>query len=70
MDKIKKLTRVVLSQQGKILQKEEMMKVLGGGSAFCICYGNSGYGVETSNCSNCPSICSNSGGVQNCNTIG
>ena len=33
MDKLKKLTKVVLNQQGKVLPKEQMMKILGGGSA-------------------------------------
>ena len=31
MDKLKKLTKVVLNQQGKVLPKELMMKILGGG---------------------------------------
>ena len=29
MDKLKKLTKVVLNQQGKVLPKEQMMKILG-----------------------------------------
>lgn len=37
MDKLKKLTKVVLNQQGKVLPKEQMMKILGGGSAYCHC---------------------------------
>lgn len=36
MSKLKKLTKVVLNQQGKVLQKEQMMKILGGGSYACM----------------------------------
>ena len=60
MDKLKKLTKVVLNQQGKVLPKEQMMKILGGGSAYCHCWNSSG-SFEASSCS---------GGVQHCNTIG
>ena len=42
MDKLKKLTKVVLNQQGKVLPKEQMMKILGGGSAYCHCWNSSG----------------------------
>lgn len=41
MDKLKKLTKVVLNQQGKVLPKEQMMKILGGGSAYCHCWNSS-----------------------------
>ncbi len=36
MNKLKKLTKVVLNQQGKVLPKEQMMKILGGGSYACM----------------------------------
>lgn len=69
MDKLKKLTKVVLNQQGKVLPKEQMMKILGGGSAYCHCWNSSG-SFEASSCSECDSKCNGLGGVQNCNTIG
>ena len=50
-------------------EKEQMMKILGGGSAYCHCYGL-GAAIEVTQCSECESRCSNWGGVQNCNTIG
>jgi len=50
MDKLKKLTKVVLNQQGKVLPKEQMMKILGGGSAYCHCWNSSG-SFEASSCS-------------------
>ena len=50
MDKLKKLTKVVLNQQGKVLPKEQMMKILGGGSAYCHCW-NSSNAIDASNCS-------------------
>ena len=68
-DKLKKLTKVVLNQQGKVLPKEQMMKILGGGSAYCHCWNSSG-SFEASSCSECDSKCNGLGGVQNCNTIG
>ena len=67
MDKLKKLTKVVLNQQGKVLPKEQMMKILGGGSAYCHCWNSSG-SFEASSCSECDSKCNGLGGVQNCNT--
>ena len=33
MDNLKKLTKVVLNLQGKVLPKEQMMKILGGRSS-------------------------------------
>ena len=36
MNKLKKLTKVILNQQGKVLPKEQMMKILGGGSYACM----------------------------------
>ena len=61
MDKLKKLTKVVLNQQGKVLPKEQMMKILGGGSA-----------VDISNIKSMvmEDKCNGLGGVQNCNTVG
>lgn len=64
MDKLKKLTKVVLNQQGKVLPKEQMMKILGGGSAYCHCWNSSG-SFEASSCSECDSKCNGLGGVQN-----
>mgnify|MGYP006921667588 FL=1 len=69
MDKLKKLTKVVLNQQGKVLPKEQMMKILGGGSAYCHCH-NLSSSIEVTSCSECCNKCSNYGGVQNCNTTG
>ena len=69
MDKLKKLTKVVLNQQGKVLPKEQMMKILGGGSAYCHCC-NSSNAIDASNCSQCQDKCNGLGGVQNCNTVG
>ena len=69
MDKLKKLTKVVLNQQGKVLPKEQMMKILGGGSAYCHCW-NSSNAIDASNCSQCQDKCNGLGGVQNCNTVG
>lgn len=68
MDKLKKLTKVVLNQQGKVLPKEQMMKILGGGSAYCHCW-NSSNAIDASNCSQCQDKCNGLGGVQNCNTV-
>ena len=69
MDKLKKLTKVVLNKQGKVLPKEQMMKILGGGSAYCHCW-NSSNAIDASNCSQCQDKCNGLGGVQNCNTVG
>ncbi|MDH6357102.1 TIGR04149 family rSAM-modified RiPP [Parabacteroides sp. PF5-9] len=38
---MKKLTKIALKEQGSVLKKEEMMKILGGGSYTCWC-GSSG----------------------------
>ena len=59
MDKLKKLTKVVLNQQGKVLPKEQMMKILGGEEVRI-----------ATNCSQCQYKCNGLGGVQNCNTVG
>ena len=69
MKETKKVMRLLLNQHCKVLQKEQMMKILGGGSAYCHCYGL-GTAIEVTQCSECESRCSNWGGVQNCNTIG
>ena len=55
MDKLKKLTKVVLNQQGKVLPKEQMMKILGGGSAYCHCWNSSG-AFDASSCSRVSSL--------------
>ncbi|WP_236651568.1 MULTISPECIES: hypothetical protein [Bacteroidales] len=65
----KKLTKVVLNLQGKVFPKEQMMKILGGGSAYCHCY-DLQYGLDADSCSQCDTKCSGHGGVQNRNTIG
>jgi hypothetical protein len=61
---MRKLEKINLKNQGSVLQKDEMMKILGGGSAYCHCYG--GDVIEMPTCDDCQKSCS--GGAQNCNT--
>ena len=46
-----------------------MMKILGGGSAYCH-FLNSSNAIDASNCSQCEDKLNGLGGVQNCNTVG
>lgn len=50
----------------KVLTSVEM-KSLKGGSVYCHCSGDSGYGIPAYSCSDCFKVCPN--GVQNCNYI-
>lgn len=65
---MKKLENLKLKVNAKVLNASEM-KMLRGGSVWCHCVNDQGYGLEASSCSDCPSKCSNLGGVQNCNYV-
>lgn len=63
---MKALKRIQLNDV-KVLTSVEM-KSLKGGSVYCHCNGDSGYGRPAPGCGNCPDLCG-SAGVQNCNYI-
>ncbi|MDL2277431.1 hypothetical protein LJC57_02455 [Parabacteroides sp. OttesenSCG-928-G07] len=65
--KMRKLTTITLNKKGRVLSNDEMLKVLGGGSAYCHCL-NVVEAIEVDTCSKCEDVCG-SNGVQNCNPV-
>lgn len=57
MEKLKKLTKVVLNKQGKVLSKEQMTKILGGGSYACMIDGQLCCFMNASDKESCTTLC-------------
>ena len=57
MNKLKKLTQVELNQQGKVLPKEQMMKILEGGSYACMVDGQLCCFIGASDINSCTTLC-------------